>query len=84
MQRVELVLHSSANNQNIVLLEVVLWNLKVVGSWALADTAGYVVVAPVARAKPAAIVASVGQGHAAQVGAHAHHNQPLQQGRSLY
>ena len=81
--RAERVLHSSANNQNIILLEVVLWNLEVVGSWALADTAGYVVVAAMAGTEPAAIVASVGQGHAAQVSAHAHHHQPLQQDGSL-
>ena len=82
-QTAERVLHSSANNQNIILLEVVLWNLEVVRSWALADTAGYVVVAAMARTEPAAIVASVGQGHAAQVSAHAHHHEPLQQDGSL-
>lgn len=57
--------------------QVLTGDLQVVRRWALAHAARSVVVAAVAGAEPAVPVAGVGQRHAAQVRAHAHHHQPL-------
>ena len=54
-----------------------LGNLQVLRSRTLANAARGVVVRAVARAEVTAVLASVGNGDTAQVGADAKHNQPL-------
>lgn len=56
--------------------ELVLGHLEVKRRGPAADAAGAVIVRAVARAVPAVVVARVGDGHAAQVRAHAQHDEP--------
>mmetsp|Transcript_5222 Transcript_5222/g.13176 ORF Transcript_5222/g.13176 Transcript_5222/m.13176 type:complete len:237 (+) Transcript_5222:2403-3113(+) len=57
--------------------ELVVRYLEVVRRRALANAARDVVVRPVAGAEPSAVLAGVRKRHAAQVRAHANHNEPL-------
>ena len=56
--------------------ELVGGHLQVEGGGAAADATGAVVVRAVARAEPAVVIAGVGNGHTAKMGAHTKDNQP--------
>ena len=66
-----------ADNKQALLGELVVGDLKVEGCGALPDPARGVVVGAVAGAVVAAKLAGVGDGHAAQVGAHAKDDEPF-------
>lgn len=59
------------------LRELILWHLEVQRSRTFSSTAGDVVVRTVAWAEPAVVVAGLADRHAAQVGAHTKHDEPL-------
>lgn len=61
----------------LVVVEVVLRNLQVQGSRALANATANVVVATVARAEPAVVVTGLTDGHTTQVSADTNHDEPL-------
>jgi hypothetical protein len=65
------------DDEDLFLGEVVLRNLEVQRSGALADTARDIVVGAVAGAEPAAVVTGLTDGHTTQVGADTQHDQPL-------
>jgi hypothetical protein len=70
-------LHNMLPNQHLVLArELVRGHLEVQGGRATTNAARAIVVGTVAGAEPSVVVPSVGNGHAAQVGAHTQHNQP--------
>ena len=70
-------MHCSPNLERAFVQETVLWDLKIVRSRALASSARRVIVASMAGAEPAMVIPSIGEGHAAQVSADAHNDQPL-------
>lgn len=67
----------STNHHGPLLREVVLRNLEVQRRRSLSSSAGHIVMRAVARAKPSTKIAGLANGNAAQVGAHADHDEPF-------
>lgn len=63
-------------NDEVVAIELVLWNLEVKRSRALSDSARNVIVRTVAWAEPAAKIASLTNRDTTQVGANTQHDEP--------
>lgn len=65
------------NNKEFICGEVVFWDFQVEGGGAFPDATRGVIVGSVAGAVVAAKLASVGDGNASKVGAHADEDQPV-------